>query len=53
MDDILRDLYDKGVGAYVDDIFVFNATLEEHLKTLSLVLDRLQENNLTVNLKKC
>lgn len=34
IDEMLRALYDEGVGAYVDDVYVFSDTFEEHVKTI-------------------
>ena len=38
---------------YVADIVVFSRTSEEHVDRLHQVLTRLEENNLTLNPKKC
>ena len=38
---------------YLDDIIVVNKTLEEHLKWLEAVLDKIRQANLTVNPEKC
>ena len=38
---------------YLDDILVFSQTEEEHLKHLRYVLERLQQEKLLVNVKKC
>lgn len=38
---------------YLDDIIVVSSTLEEHLRLLRTVVDRLSYANLTINLKKC
>jgi len=39
--------------AYLDDIILIGATLEEHVKHLREVLQRLREANLRFNSKKC
>ena len=41
------------VRAYIDDIVVFSSTWEAHLESLSTLLHRLREANLTINLQKC
>ena len=41
------------VAAYIDDILVFSNTLEDHLKHLHLVLERLKEVNLKLQPAKC
>ena len=51
--ELLAPLYHKGVGNYVDDIYIFNDTEQEHLATLKELFEILVINNLTVNLKKC
>ena len=38
--------------AYVDDIMVFNSTLEEHLEHLSIIFGKLKQHNLKLKLKK-
>ena len=37
----------------MDDIYVFNDSVEEHLDTLEKLFGILLKNNLTVSLKKC
>ena len=53
MDRMLESLADRNVGAYVDDIYIFSDTIQEHLESLDLVLKTLQEHGMTVSLKKC
>ena len=47
----------QGIGtfsiAYLDDILVFSPTLEDHLKHLDIVFDRLRQHDLKLKLKKC
>jgi hypothetical protein len=38
---------------YLDDIFIFSKTKEEHLEHVRKVLQWLKEENLLINLKKC
>ena len=38
---------------YLDDLFLYNKNEVEHKKSIELVLQQLQENGLTLNLKKC
>ncbi|KAG0741236.1 hypothetical protein G6F22_005145 [Rhizopus arrhizus] len=53
MNDVLRDYVDKFVLVYLDDILIFSKTKDEHEKHLRMVLQRLRENKLYVNPKKC
>ncbi|KAL3875881.1 hypothetical protein ACJMK2_033790 [Sinanodonta woodiana] len=51
MDLLLSKL--RGVASYFDDIIIYSETWEDHLHDLRAVLERLQENNLTVKPSKC
>jgi hypothetical protein len=53
MNDILRDFLHKFVHVYLDDVFVYNRTLEEHMEHLRLLLQRFKEEGLKLRLKKC
>jgi small nuclear ribonucleoprotein (snRNP)-like protein len=54
MNDILRDFLHKFVTVYLDDVYIYSCTLEEHLEHMRLVLQRLkQEGGLKLRLKKC
>jgi hypothetical protein len=39
--------------AYLDDILIFSETLEEHMRHIQIVMDRLREHHLKLKLKKC
>ena len=43
----------RNVSVYIDDILVTGASLEEHLESLSKVLERLQAAGLHLNRAKC
>lgn len=41
MNDVLYDFLEDFIVVYIDDIVVYNRDLDEHLKHLELVLERL------------
>ncbi|XP_058814769.1 uncharacterized protein LOC131678572 isoform X2 [Topomyia yanbarensis] len=43
----------KGVRNYLDDILVYGKTKEEHDENLALVMERLREHNVKLNMSKC
>jgi hypothetical protein len=49
----LRDLLDRVCIVYIDNILVFSQTMEEHTEHSKMVLRRLDEARLYVNLEKC
>ena len=51
---VFKDLLDKGlIIVYFDDILIASYTLREHLDTLRLVLERMAQRGLKLNMKKC
>ncbi|CAI7739506.1 unnamed protein product [Closterium sp. NIES-54] len=46
MNRVFRDLLDRCVIVYLDDILIFSKTQEQHLRDLGKVFKRLQENRL-------
>ena len=53
INEVLRELFDQWVVAYMDDILIYSATEEEHVHIVTSVLWLLQENGLAVALEKC
>ena len=53
MNEAFRDFIGKFIIVYLDDILVFNQTEEKHLKQMRYVLERLQQEKLLINVKKC
>jgi hypothetical protein len=53
MTSIFRDVIGCSVHVYLDDIFVFSTSPEEHEKYLKEVFDRLQSNSLYLKWAKC
>jgi hypothetical protein len=51
MEGVLRHI--SNVIVYIDDLLVHTQTHDEHIKVLDKVLERLQTNNLKINLDKC
>ena len=53
LNDVMRDLLDRGVLVYLDDILIYADTREEHDRLVREVLTRLRANALFVSLNKC
>jgi hypothetical protein len=52
MNEVLKEFIGKFVIVYLDDILVFRKTKAEHLEHLAIVMKRLQQEKLLINLKK-
>lgn len=52
METVLKELQGKLCFVYIDDIIVYSSNLSQHFQDLQIVLHRLQEAGLTINLKK-
>jgi hypothetical protein len=52
MNEVLREFIRKFVIVYLDDILIFSKTKDEHLKHLAIVMRRLQQEKLLINMKK-
>jgi len=52
MNKILRGFFDHGVVVYLDDILIYSENMDDHIKLVQKVLDRLEQHDLAVSLKK-
>jgi hypothetical protein len=53
MTEVLKEFLGKFFIVYLDDILIFSKTLKEHLIHIRRVFERLREEKLLINLKKC
>ena len=53
MNRVFSDYLDRFVVVFIDDIFVYSKSQEEHEEHLRLVLNRLQDEKLYAKFKKC
>ena len=51
MDNLMRGI--KGVSTYIDDILISGSTINKHLETLNVVLQKLETAGLKLNKSKC
>jgi hypothetical protein len=52
MNKVLREFIRKFVIVYLDDILNYSKTVAEHLKHLAIVMQKLQQEKLLINIKK-
>ena len=53
VNDVLRDMLEKFVFVYIDDILIFSSSLSEHKDHVRQVLQALLEAKLFVKAEKC
>lgn len=53
MNEVLKDFIGKFVVVYLYDILIFSMSKEEHLDNIRIMLSKLKEEQLTINLDKC
>ncbi len=53
INDVLREMLNRFVFVYLDDILIFSDSLQEHIDHIQQVLKKLLENHLFVKLEKC
>jgi len=52
MNKILREFLGHGVVVYLDDILIYTDNMDDHVKLVQRVLDRVEQHDLAVSLKK-
>ena len=52
MNHVLQDFINKEVIVYIDDIFIYTETEEEHTKLVTKILKTLMNASLCISLKK-
>ena len=53
MNEVLKQFLGRFFIIYLDDVFIFSKTFEENLIHIHMVFDKLREEMLLINLKKC
>jgi len=53
MNNIFQEWLDDFVVIYIDEILVYSNSMDEHVKHLRKVFQRLKENKLYTKFKKC
>ncbi len=53
MNEIFRDMINRFVLIYIDDILIYSPTMEEHRRHVTQVLQRLRQHHLYLKTEKC
>jgi len=53
MNDIFRDELDRCALIYLDDILIFSPSVEQHLRDIRTILEKLRQHRLYAKLSKC
>ena len=53
LNEVFCDLLDKFIVVYLDDIIIYNKSLEEHVEHLRVIFKLLRDNQLYVKEEKC
>ena len=53
MNQVLGEYLDRFINIFIDDILVYSPNVEEHTQYLTLVLQRLREEQLYAKFSKC
>jgi len=53
MHDIFRDELDRCVLIYLDDILIYSKSMEQHLRDIQTILEKLRQHRLYAKLSKC
>ncbi len=53
INDVFRDMLNRGVIVYIDDILVYSDSLENHIQQVRAALQRLIEHQLYAKMEKC
>ncbi len=53
VNDMLRDIVDRFLFVYLDDILIFSQNERDHVQHIRRVLQRLQDNRLFAKVEKC
>jgi len=52
MNKIIMEFFDHGVVIYLDDILIYAENIDDHLKLVQKVLDRVEQHDLALSVKK-